>query len=432
MAWFRSNSVVETNNKFYNTTDKGGYSINIKGTDMNNNVGVGLSGANVLCNCTGFATGAFNETYIKSKYGTDSSKWPPNKFPYHFRGNACYFLDGIRIQYAKVNKLKLNTSTLDYPKLFSSVNKSTSQTNWGDSSVASLYNYILPPTARPPKGGLIVWGGKRYAKKSYGWTVVDVNHVSYIADVIGNDKITIVQAGYLTPGWSVPVPGGYRCNKRTITRNRGGTNMWWYQGLTDAYGPNKCPDGSIPICLGFIANPAIGIEYDNENNKPNAEETYIPATPDPKDFPPSVSGVIPQSPTSIKVSCSMNGASPITQRVDCYYKWGESVSTSSNNGVFSGTGSFDKVLDKPREATMISILPVQINADGKNYQGSVFKATLTPSYPAVQISDGKTFKSYSPKMYDASSGKWVDVTPVLRDKGVWIKLYNTDSERVKE
>lgn len=181
----RKNSFILDNNKWYNTTGVGGYSTCIVGSPSR-------SGANVLCNCVGLANGAFNETYVKCKQTLDSSFVPKQYYAFTSNGNTT-------ITRAK----SLGLETID-------------------------------PSGVPPLGGLISWGG-------------GANHVAYIADVIDNDTIVIVQAGYDTPIWSQrnTADTGWVCDARTI--KRGSSNLWAYQ--------NSVPSGTV--CQGFVVNPAV-------------------------------------------------------------------------------------------------------------------------------------------------------------------------------
>lgn len=240
----RRNGFIVKGNPFYNN-DSSGYSPCITGRPTR-------AGANVLCNCTGLAAGAFNESYIKHKYGMNSSKWPSNKFPYRLRNQANYFLDGIRIQYyRKYKPSEFNKNILDFPELFTSLDASTSLTNWGDSSVADLYKYIIPASGIPPEGGIIVWKDM---------------HVAYIAKVNNNDSITIVQSGYDYGPWTEANNAGTGwCNDtRTITRNQGGTNLWYYHA-----------DQADRGCLGFIANPAVTGDIPDTPDPPTPPEPEV-------------------------------------------------------------------------------------------------------------------------------------------------------------
>ena len=260
----RINEFILDNNKWFNRTSSGGYSTNIKGNPSR-------LGADVLCNCTGFACGAFNETYYKCSVLSD--KQPSTFFKYNMRNNAKYFLDGIRIQHYRLKYPKSQypekyasgsmgnycfseeageeiARTLNYPDVFrnpdaaypnlhypytSYSDASCGICNWGDSSVADLYDYIVPPSGRPPEGGLVVWGGGK------------CNHVAYIAEVKDDDNIIILQAGYNTSSWSLRniANTGWVCDKRLSSRGK--NNIWKYQVSM----PSKA------VCLGFIANPLV-------------------------------------------------------------------------------------------------------------------------------------------------------------------------------
>lgn len=181
----RKNGFILKNNPFYNRKSSGGYSGCIAGSPMR-------AGADVLCNCVGLANGAFNETYVKCKQLSNSSFVAKQYYAFVSNGNK----------------------TIDTAK--------------------SLGLTTIDPSGNPPVGGLIAWGG-------------GANHVAYIADVIDNDSIVIVQAGYNTESWTVAnnAGTGWCCDTRTI--KRGSNNLWPYQ--------NTCPSGTT--CLGFVVNPAV-------------------------------------------------------------------------------------------------------------------------------------------------------------------------------
>lgn len=195
LAWIRESPVVEYNNKFYIRDDDGGYSTCRKGSPTR-------SKANVLCNCVGFANGAFNETYVKTRKNEYISFTEKQYFD--FNCDARNF-----IERAKNKNNSCHTLNIDL--------------------------HIKEPWQTPPEGGLIVWGG-------------EANHVAYISKVIDNDNIEIIQAGWETPAWSVDTGNGYLCYQRPINRHAGGSNVWGYQ--------DTIKEGTI--CLGFIVNPAVG------------------------------------------------------------------------------------------------------------------------------------------------------------------------------
>lgn len=188
----RTNGLILNNNKYYNNSGSG-ISTCITGRPTR-------SGANVLCNCVGLAWGAYNETWNKC----DSTHTGFRRV----NGNADLIID--------------NASKDSFFK-----------------------DYVLPVTAKPPEGGLIVWADQ---------------HVAYIAKVHSNDSITIIQSGYDYGPWTEANNAGTGwCNDtRTISRNTGGTNCWYYH---DGCG-----------CYGFLANPGV-IKRDSGSVTPEPEVT---------------------------------------------------------------------------------------------------------------------------------------------------------------
>ena len=196
----RLNAFIQDGNKWFNNGNAGGYSRNINGKPT-------LDGANVLCNCTGFASGAFNETYYR---GMRLQGLPAKKFPFQFRSNANLFIKGI------------------YDPAF----------NHWDSSTAVLKDYVTPPENKPPVGGIIVWGGT-------------ANHVAYISEVSEDgNTIVILQAGYNTPIWGKRNNDntGWCCDRREIIREPDKPYLW-------RYGWGGSDTGKV--CLGYIANPGL-------------------------------------------------------------------------------------------------------------------------------------------------------------------------------
>lgn len=218
----RINAFVEDGNKWFNNGNAGGYSGNINGW-VNNSYGKnqpGLVGANVLRNCTGFASGAFNETYYR---GMKLQGLPAKRFPFQFRSNANLFIEGIY----------------------------NSSYNHGDKSTSSLKDYVIPPEGIPPLGGLIIWGGT-------------ANHVAYISDVSEDgNQITILQAGWQTSAWTVRnnENTGWCCDKRTLTREPSTKHLWRFSGNSGT-------------CLGYIANP--GVTTLNDYGVIIGDKSYVP------------------------------------------------------------------------------------------------------------------------------------------------------------
>lgn len=64
-------ALPKTGNKFYNTSNKGGYSECIQGKPV-------VSGLNVLCNCVGWACGRFNEIYSQESGYKGMKYWQLN------------------------------------------------------------------------------------------------------------------------------------------------------------------------------------------------------------------------------------------------------------------------------------------------------------------------------------------------------------------
>ena len=392
MSWVRQSNIVQVDDPWYNNpkyhAQKIGYSINIKGSPFKER-------ATVLCNCTGFANGAYCETYIKSKYGENESNWPKNRFPYHFRGLAKYCLDSIRIQSGH--------KPIDFPEDYTG-NKTTSIGNWGDNTIASLYDWILPVTAKPPQGGIIVWGGP-------GQTC----HIAFIKSVHSEDKITILQAGYGVGSWSTEYPSssnvtGYKCNEFTTTRNFGGSgktseNLFWYQnGISSSKHPN-------PKCLGFIANPAVGIG------------TQIVISP-------SITSINSIDYTSINISGCKNDTSSFVTTTRLYYKYNGQVSLTSYDGKIDVTDyNFSVNIIKPLTATNISVLPVNVDVQSNTVSGEIATRELRMSSPTLTIvGNEEQLLTATPHIYTDEG--WKEAIPTIKKDGGWYKLYNTHTEKL--
>lgn len=168
----RINGFVRDNNPYYNRAPAG-YSNCVSGSPTRN-------GANVLCNCVGFAWGAFNETWQKGSPST-------------YKGFTRTFGDGSTI-YDKAPSIGLQ------------------QVNVNDT---------------PPLGGLIVWKGA-------------ANHVAYISAVIDSNTIQIIQSGWGYPKWTQRnnANTGWCNDTLTVTRNQKGKNVWGYYGECAGYVAN--------------------------------------------------------------------------------------------------------------------------------------------------------------------------------------------------
>lgn len=185
-------------NIFYNTIINGGISQCIQGNYWQTYYDKWK--LDVLRNCVGAASGAFNETFCKNIYGNINEKY---KFKYALNGPAEQLIN-------LMSDYGLNPN-----------------------------EYKLSKTAKPPLGGLIVWQGE---------------HVAYICDVSSDgNEIVVQQSGY---GYDYPAPqfdssnneiGSYRWGWRQNTYRRGQNNNW---SGSDGYTLGG-------ECLGYIANPAI-------------------------------------------------------------------------------------------------------------------------------------------------------------------------------
>lgn len=89
-------------------------------------------------------------------------------------------------------------------------------------------------------------------------------------------------------------------------------------------------------------------------------------------------------------------------------------------------------IDKPRDATSISIVPV-LYGTGDPLFGNEVVQELQPSYPCVNIlNEYGEVKNYVPKLWDYTTEQWEDVVPTIyiEDDKSWYKIYNTDKEIV--
>lgn len=224
---------------------------------------------------------------------------------------------------------------------------------------------------KPPLGGMIVWGET-------------ANHVAYISNVIDDNTITIHQSGWDTPEWEWDI--------RNVSRNQNGTNLWGYRGT----------------CLGFVVNPAI---------------TDEPAPgPDPADYPPVVNSVTQLDATNVRITGSMNGVSGITTSVRLYISFSSNVSTSQYDNMLTTSGNFTVTIQKPREATIISVLPVTINTGYSNVSGSIYRQQLTSSFPYINICYNGTMRQAIPYVY--RNGTWQTCVPYVYRNGIWTAIYN--------
>lgn len=316
----RTNAFVLDGNKFYNRTNVGGISRCINGNPMRN-------GANVLCNCVGFAWGAFNETWSKGSPDT-------------WKGFTFVNGDGKNI--------------------------------YGNAKAAGWQ--CVEPSGTPPLGGLIVWGGKG-------------NHVAYIAEVIDNNTIRILQSGYNTPSWTQRNINntGWVNDDRIVTR----TSNWGYRGTP----------------LGFVVNPGA--------NK----------VPTPDDNPAKITSILQISQTNIRVNGNSNGVSGITTGSRIYYKWNSNtVSSADYSGYVDGGITFDVNITKPREATSVAICPYQINTTGLVVMGIISVSQLTASIPCIYVTTSSKRCQGIPYIF--TQGQWKSGVPLIYANGKWNTIYN--------
>lgn len=340
----RVNGFIQDNNKFYNVRSSGGYSTCIKGFPVR-------SGADVLCNCVGFANGAFNETYVKCKQ-IENPAFPAKQY-FAFNSNANQF-----IKLAK--RMGLTTITSD--KI-------------------------------PIAGSMIIWGET-------------ANHVAFVSEVIDNDTIVVIQAGYSTPSWSQrnKSNSGWVCDRRTITRNGGGKDQWKYAG--------SYPRGAK--CLGFVLNPAV-------------KDAPID-TPD--NYPCKVTKIQQLSRDKLKITGFIGGIENITTDNIIYYKWNSSsVSISNNDGSVRATSgklfsdrTYEVIIDKPLSANRISVIPYQVNSGYDDYSGKHITQVLTQSIPCVSVSTQGTYRQGIPYIF--TEGEWKPCVPVLFINNNWVEIYN--------
>lgn len=189
----RVNGFVRDYNPYFNRIGtNNGINLSVKGTpgydgpdgNYHNRV---CSEDNILCNCVGFAWGAYNETWNKGVEGTS-----PTHFA-HCRGNANRILENAK-------------------------------------SNPELAPYILGPDAEPPIGGLIFWGGS-------------ANHVAYIARV-EDTRIYVIESGWNFPKWTVRnyANTGWCNNEGWVPRNgTWGNRNGVMQGFLANPGANKKP-----------------------------------------------------------------------------------------------------------------------------------------------------------------------------------------------
>lgn len=148
--------------------------------------------------------------------------------------------------------------------------------------------------------------------------------------------------------------------------------------------------------------------------------------------PPEITKITQLSSTSVQVEGKTNGGTLHSAYTRCYYKWDNKgdVSTTNYFKYVDAKDDFTFTIDKPRKATGISILPVQVKSQKGSTSGKVMAQQLEASYPCVQIiTPSKEIINATPYIY--TDDGWKEATPTIRDKNIWYELYNTDKERVK-
>jgi hypothetical protein len=388
MSWIRDSVFIEFGNKYFNNNRSAtpGISPSITGTIDDKYTGserTGRYGANVLDNCVGFAIGAFNETFINNVQDVEKAqeihqRLSNDNFPFRLNCNANCVLDVIRRSAGK--PVQDNQASLEY------IDKRTSR------GAAELEPYLVKFEDKPPVGGLIIWGDTNGG--------VDVNHIAYISDVSEDgNTITTIHSGWKYPEWTTTLYNndgsikGYNATTRVYSRNLK-NHTYGYKG----------------ICLGYVANPAVTGQIT------------------PEDVPSIINSITQLSPTKVNISGEMGGKPPMTTHTRCYYKWGDGVSISNFDGYVDGVDLFSLDIVKPREAELITVLPMQVNSDNNNNEGEIFSQTLTPSYPCVNIRVSGVIRESIPYVW--SGGMWKPIVPTLRTGQSWYKLYNTDKEKV--
>jgi hypothetical protein len=331
----------------------------------------------------GFAVGAFVETFMRNYQGVPKAEEIYNKnvslkynknFPFKLSCNANSLFDLIRVSAGK--PMVDNQCSLSY------LNARR------NSSLKVLEPYLIKFEDKPPKGGLITWGGS------------GVNHVAYISDVSKDgNTITTLHSGWMYPSWTYPVNGGYKPAERIYHRDLS-NGTYGYKGKY----------------LGYLQNPAI---IDDDTGTTSTIQK------------PTISTVTQPTSTTINVVGDRNSDSSYIRHTKLFYKWGPTVSPTDYDG-YDDTYDvkFSVIITKPRETTQISILPVHILNDGSMIEGTIITKPLQKSYPCVQIvNSNKELVNSIPHLY--VDGEWKEVVPTVRDRSGWYELYNTDKERVK-
>ena len=181
MSLFIRNSEPEYGNKFYNTKGNGGYSSCCKGNSKNKYNKGPIAGLNVLPNCVGFASGAFNETVAIAR----------NDYREHYvlNRNAERFIEIASKQGLRCIRIG----------------------NYGPSDNR---NYVTLSSAEnhvPPVGSIMVWrvGSDDYRNGSNGGSD-GAGHVAYVCKVIDNNNVEICESNW----------NGHYFVHKTVNRNK--------------------------------------------------------------------------------------------------------------------------------------------------------------------------------------------------------------------
>ena len=384
MSWIRTDEmIIEKGNKYYNNSSSKtpGWSYCCTGTNAKGiKDGIGRPGANVLDNCVGFAVGAYVETFMRNYKGNPKAEEIYNKnvklkynknFPFKLSCNANGIFDLIRVSTGKPRVDK------DCSLKYLNARKNT--------SLKVLEPYLIKFEDKPPLGGLIAWGGS------------GVNHIAYICGVSDDgNTVDTLHAGWKYPDWTTPVSGGYKPTLRTYTRVLS-NGTYGYKGK----------------CLGYLQNPAV---IDNSYDSIQ---------------PPVIVDVLQTSPTTVNIIGVKNNDSSYIQHLKLFYKWNNEVTTTDYDGVaITSDINFNVTIQKPREATHISVIPVIVTNTDVTYEGDIYLKQLTKSYPCIQIvNKNKEIINAVPQIYTGE--EWKEAIPTVRTDHNWYELYNTDKERVK-
>ena len=171
-----------------------------------------------------------------------------------------------------------------------------------------------------------------------------------------------------------------------------------------------------------------GNRYGLEGTKLNPNDYLFAAS----EIPPEITSIVQTSSTTVQIEGSTNGGELYDSYTRCYYKWGIGINIDAEDfdDYVDGEGIFKVEIEKPRTATHLTVLPVQIRTHNEPMRGESKQQELQSSYPCVQIiTPDRNILNATPHIY--TSDGWKEAIPTIRDKNGWYELYNTDKERVK-